>query len=465
MKKGLILVFAAVFCAGLPAFSVFAQDQEADPSDFSFDLGLGLGVRRFFNGEYIPGAAKPETFLYQYAGLSPVFRFKKFELALDFDVHFRFDGGDEKNEFELRKEDWEAAGMWEIVNLYLPKIRSMRFGTKGDPFAMRLGDIDGISLGNGFIVSSYTNGLFQPENRVLGAVFDIDGSLVDIPYFGIEAFTANAARFDMFAGRMYVRPLAAFQDSILKDLEVGGAMVMDRDPFYFAGRYEMYKSAFLANGDDDPCVSISGLDFNVPLLKDPVFSFTLRGDRASQNKKTGWMGGVSGRFLRVVTYEGQFRVLDTGFIPGYFDASYDLYRPELYAIYNAENSGNAAAETCKAYLGSLGLSLCDDKIVFKAVSEGPVWSAEGRLYNWQGILMLKEGVVPNFSFDILYDKKNMAAFDDFIVWKRESLVRARFHFHSGPAILSLVYALRYIPTDSGPDRQVMAGVEGRITLY
>jgi hypothetical protein len=58
----------------------------------------------------------------------------------------------------------------------------------------------------------------------------------------------------------------------------------------------------------------------------------------------------------------------------------------------------------------------------------------------------------------------MAGFGDFTAWKQDSLVRARFHYHTGPAVLSLVYILRYIPTDAGSDRQVLTGIEGRIRL-
>ena len=59
----------------------------------------------------------------------------------------------------------------------------------------------------------------------------------------------------------------------------------------------------------------------------------------------------------------------------------------------------------------------------------------------------------------------MADFEDFAAWKQDSLVRARFHYHTGPAVLSLVYILRYIPTDFERDRQVLTGIEGRIKLY
>ncbi|MCL1818884.1 MAG: hypothetical protein FWG35_08120 [Spirochaetaceae bacterium] len=328
-----------------------------------------------------------------------------------------------------------------------------------------LADIDAITFGNGFIVSSYTNTLFQPENRILGAILDIDGSIVDIPYFGIEAFTANAARFDLAAGRLYAYPLAGFDLSILKGFEIGGTFAMDRDPVYFAKRYAMYNSTLRGLWNDDTPVHIFGLDFSVPLLTDPAFSFTLFGDRVSQNSHVGWMAGASGRILNAVTWEGQFRVLDDDFIPEYFDTSYDLYRPEKYAAFDAGSSGGTVAEGCYAYLGSLGLSLLDDRIAVKLVSEGPVWSAENRLYSWRGILELKQGLIPYFSFDVLYDKKNMAGVDDFTAWKQSSLVRARFHYHTGPVVLSLVYMLRYMPTDFEKDRQVVMGIEGRIRLY
>ncbi|MCL1818465.1 MAG: hypothetical protein FWG35_06000 [Spirochaetaceae bacterium] len=428
-------------------------------------MGLGFGIEGLYNGEYTPTGTESKTLLYQSLGLHPQFRAENFDMALDLVARFRFDGGDNEDEFELRDEDWRTHGAWEILNLYLPKIRFARYGTKGDPIAVRLADIDGISYGNGFIVSSYTNTLFQPENRILGAVIDIDGSIVDIPYFGIEAFTANAARCDLAAGRLYVHPLAGFDLSILKGFEIGGTFAMDRNPYYFADRYAMYNSFLATPWSDETALHIYGLDFSVPLLTDPAFGLTLFGDRVSQNSRVGWMAGASGRVANAVIWEGQFRILDDGFIPEYFDASYDLYRPEKYAVYDSGSSGAGVAESCYAYLGALGLSLFEDKLVFKVVSEGPVWSAENRLYSWRGILELKEGLIPYFSCDILYDKKNMANFDDFAAWKQDSLLRARFHYHTGPVVLSLAYILRYMPSDFEKDRQILMGIEGRIRLH
>ena len=461
MKKSLILLVSALLCVLIP-FPGFARSEEDGASPWSF--GLSFGSQSFFNTDYIPGGTESETLIYQGIGLHPEYRTENFDIAFDLVLRFRFDGGDNANKFEIREEDWKAYGAWRIFDLYLPKIRSARYGTKGDPFAARLGDIDGMTFGNGFIVSSYTNTLFQPENRVLGAVFNIDGSIVDIPYFGIEIFMANAAHFDFAAGRLHIFHLAAFDNSILKNTEIGGTLALDQNPFYFADRYSMYRSysgPVLDVKNDNPLQRIVGLDFKVPLLTDPGFSFTLFGDWASQNSRAGWMGGASGRICSMFIWEAQYRYLDYDFLPGFYDVSYDLYRPEKAVVYESADSGYYLGRTI-AYLGSVGLALFDDRFVFKVVSEGPLEDKPGRLYDWQGILELKEGLVPHFSFDILYSKKNMADLDDFATWKQDSLVRARIHYRAGPAVLSLVHIMRYIPTDMGKDRQALTGIEARI---
>ncbi|MDR1625268.1 MAG: hypothetical protein LBT33_01895 [Spirochaetia bacterium] len=465
MKKRRIFFIAAVLRAGISVFPLFAQSEDEGAAFFSFDLNAGLGVRQFANMDYTPGGTDPKSIVYQTARLSPGFALGKFRMDFDIDLNFRFDGGEDGDEPEYRKEDWEYEGAREFFDVYLPKIRSARYGEKGDPLVLRLGAIQGISLGNGFIVSSYTNEMFAPENRVFGGVANIFGSIVDIPHFGIDVFTSNAARFDVAGGRFYIRPLETFSTSIIKGLEVGGTIAIDRDPFYFGKRYAMYDPALLAFADDADIVSAFGVDFKLPLVRHPLLDFAVFGDRASQNNKIGYMGGMSGRLLGVLLYEGQLRVLDEDFVPGYFGASYDLYRGEQYGVFLAGKEGTLAAEECKSYLASVGLALFDDAILVKAVSEGPVSGAIGRLYNWQGAMTLQEGLVPYFSLDILYDKRNMADFGDFLDWKQESMVRARVNYHSGPAFLSLVYALRYIPTADGPDRQVTAGIEGRVQLY
>jgi hypothetical protein len=415
--------------------------------------------------QYASGGTEPDTLTYQTARLSPGFRLGKFGIDFDFDVNFRFDGGDEGDKPEYRKEDWEYDGAREFFDLYLPKIRSVRYGDTGDPVVLRMGSIDELTLGSGFIVSSYTNELFAPENRVFGGVANIFGSLVDIPYLGVDVFTSNAARFDVAGGRFYVRPLETFTTSVIRNLEVGGTFVIDRDPCYFVKRYAMYDPALLAFSDSENVVSVFGVDFNLPLVQHSLFSFTVFGDRAIQNNRPGLMGGIRGRMFGFLLYEGQLRVLEDDFIPEYFSASYDLFRAEQYRYFEAGKSNGHLLEDANAYLASLGFAFFDDKIIIKAVSQGPQTEAEGRLYDWQGSVTLKEGLIPCFSLDILYDKRNMAKFDDFPDWKQNSMVRARANYHSGPAVLSLVYMLRYIPTVDGPDRQITTGIEGRVKLY
>jgi hypothetical protein len=58
----------------------------------------------------------------------------------------------------------------------------------------------------------------------------------------------------------------------------------------------------------------------------------------------------------------------------------------------------------------------------------------------------------------------MAVLDDFAAWKQDSLLRVRLHYRAGPAVLSLVYILRYMPVNFESDRQILMGLEGRIRL-
>jgi hypothetical protein len=461
-EKGIVLVLAVILW-GMPHFSLSAQNEESGGASFSWSLGFGMGLQRFYNRDYVPGGMEKETLVYQNFQLSPEFSFGKFAFALDLAMNFRFNGGSGEDEFKIRREDWNVGGFQEFLDVYLPKFRYVRYGNREEPFFAQLGSIEGATLGNGFIMSSYTNSLFLPESPVLGMSVNIDGRTVDIPYFGIEGFSSNAARFDIFAARFYVHLLPAFETSILRDLEIGATAAVDRNLEYYARRYAMYYDTVSVPLPSGAAASMYGLDFRAPLIKEASTSFTVFGDWAAQEESFGSMLGFSGRLARILTWEGQIRHTDTDFIPGYFGVSYDLFRLDQYHRYNGDRTDEK--EKGYGWFGSLGLLLFDDKFVVTANSSGPLGPREGNYFDWQGILMLQEGLIPHFSFDILYDKKNMADFDDFKAWRRESLIRLRFHYYTEPAVLSLVYILRHIPTVSGPDRQVTAGIEGRIVIY
>jgi hypothetical protein len=458
-KKVLILagLFTVLFL--FPAAGQPAPAEEEGPK-FSFGLGIGIGVQSYANPDFVPGGTEPEKINYQSLSLDPEFIFGKFGIGLNLALNYRFTAGAEGDRFEVREEDWKAGDLEEVLDVYLPKIRYIRYGAKGDPLFIKMGTIDDAVLGNGFIVANYSNALFLPETRIFGLSLDLDGKLFGFPYIGIETFAANLARFDLIASRLYGRPLAETSLPLLDELQVGATVAVDQDPGYFADKKSDFPPELLP--PSDASVLIYGIDFRLPLLSGNILSLATFGDGVFQQEGAGAMLGIGGRLVKFITYGAQLRFLGDNFIPAYFGPDYDLYRPEQYLVYD----GVVDKKGGLGWFASLGFSVLKDGIVFVSSMEGPLGEIEGNYYNWRAVFMVKEGILPGFFFDASYDKKNMAGFDDFLRWKEEALIRARVNYRTGPAIISLVYNLRYDPSVPGDDKwQVTSGIESKITLY
>ncbi len=460
MKYHRILWVSILFLCSLWSFSIYGDLKESSEAGFSFGLGLGIGVQNFPNPKYTGIGTEPEFITYQSLALSPEFGWGKFAIGLSFILNYRFTGGSSGNEFEVRREDWEVGSFKEFLETYLPKISYIRYGVKGDPLYVKMGTIEDATLGNGFIVGNYSNALYLPETRIFGLAFDLDGRLLSAPYIGLETFVSNLAAFDLVAARLYSHPWVGSSLPLLKDLQIGATVATDQDPGYFAKRDSNYPPALLPPGDAS--VLIYGVDFRLPLLTGDLFSLALFGDGVVQKEGWGSMLGTGGRILRFITYGAQLRYLRDQFIPTYFGTSYDLFRPLQYRVYD----GTVEKKGGMGWFASLGFSALQDKVSFTTNAEGPLGEIEGNYFTWRGIVVLKEGIVPGFSFDALYEKQNMDDWKDFQRWREDALIRARINYRTGPAVISLVYNLRYDPSAPGDNKWIVtSGLSSTISLY
>ena len=257
-------------------------------------------------------------------GFQPDLSFGKIGIGFDFSFHFML-YPDPNTTIKVYPGDWvpnyggTGKSVWDI---YLPKIMYVRYGLKGsDPFFAKFGSIDDLSLGDGFIMSDYSNALFMPQQRIFGLDLGLDGSLFNFPFLGIEAIAGNLARLDVIGARVYARPLVDTSIPLLKDLQAGVTAVADTNPYlYDLGATVAAKT-----------VAAYGVDIMVPILDDDLFPMQAFTDLAvDPNQTTGWMIGLGGRLIAIFTYGAQLRILHDGFIPSYFDADYDILRARKY---------------------------------------------------------------------------------------------------------------------------------------
>jgi hypothetical protein len=448
MLRKRIFVVLTVLALSLPAAVSALED-----GGFDFGLTLGIGADTYFIDDTIGYVT------YQKLSLSPDIAFGKFGIGLELTLHYTFT--DEVGVEPIRVEgDWvpDPALDQNWLDVYLPKIKYIRYGFKGDPLYAKLGSIEDGTLGNGFIMNNYDNTHFLPGQRIFGLAFDLDGALFDFPYLGLETFVGNLARLDVFGARLYTRPLAGTGIRVLKDLQVGTTFAMDTDPGLHTDTHPDLEDVYLY-----------GADLRQPLLSNPAISLAVFGDVAVLGNRgsVGGMVGLGGRLAGVILYGAQVRMLGENFVPVYFDSTYDLFRVEKHDV--ATGVMPVAAYT--GWLASLGFSLFGDLLMFNVSLDAPFTSGGdvNNYLDWPHLfaqLVLGRGLVPNVSLELSYDKRNLGADGTFfqdLFDLSESVIRGRLNYSIGAAVLSLVYDIRWDPQQ---DKWIThSGIESAIELF
>jgi hypothetical protein len=420
----------------------------------SFGASMGLGV------ETIDGEA------WQLLNFCPDLGNEKFGVGIDLTLHYTFTGGETGTEFEVSPIDWSpAAADKSFIELYLPKIRYIRWGLKGAPLYVKFGGIDDGTLGNGFIFGNYANTLFIPEDKILGVAFDLSGDLFNFPYFGFETLVANVAAPDVLGFRGFIRPIKMLDIPVLSNLEFGATMGMDLNVYSW---------------DEDPpeeaaSIAVSGIDFRLPVLGSKLLSMALFGDLARidvEGSPSGGMVGFGGKILGFLTYGAQLRMVGENFSPVYFNQSYDVAKAGKYDALMA-----ALDDPIEGFLGafaSAGTSFMDDKIRFLAYVDFPLEEVvvdtpeNPHPLNYphlHGKFIISEGILPGFSADASYDKQFISTFAD-LVDPFGAIIKARINYGSGPAMISMVYNLRYDPDPTLDTPWVVtSGLESSLQLF
>ena len=467
MKSLKIVLFILLVCGICTTLTAQAETptenptEDVDPSDLlseeqdgpSLDFGLGIGFGAETFHEYSDYTGEIEPVSYQYLSFSPDFNIGKFGIGLDFTFHFRFTTKEEEY-FVFRTADWyvEDGTFQEYLELYLPLIRYVRWGVKGDPFYVKVGTVDHAVLGNGFIMSGYANTHFRPEKRLVGLSFDLDGNLFNFPYVGFETFIANFARFDVFGSRVFTRPLAWLKVPVIKDLQIGGTFAMDRVP----DTHYPFISIGDSSAYDPEYVIIGGIDFRQPILGTKIISLAAYGDLVFQpgveynpDMALGGMIGAGGRLFGFLIYGIQIRFLGNDFQPVYFDRYYDLYRQDKY---EALAGASEPVEASVGGLATIGFSFLDDRLVLQGSMDWTFGETlnEVRYPHIYAIFSVTEGLLPFLFLNVYYDKRYIDVTATSKPLKEKffgnAVMGADINFKAGPAVLTLGFEFQYNPT-------------------
>ncbi|HMC35964.1 MAG TPA: hypothetical protein VKH65_16215 [Myxococcales bacterium] len=265
-------------------------------------------------------------------------------------------------EHVLRRSDWNQA------QDYLKFVRFVRYGHKREPLYLLAGQLWGSTLGHGTLVNRYSNSL-SLDQRKFGIAFDFNSD-----YFGVETLVDNVAGVGILGGRAYVRPFAGMPG--LGGLAFGFTTVVDPTaplvPFATAPAI-----SFDANGDAivaQRAFAAAGVDVEYELFHNQIVDVIPYVDA---NRLFGAGNGLhAGALLNVrlpvpvidvsLQTRLEYRHMQPGYIPEYFDQTYDLGRLQ-YAVtvpgagfaskqsaaFDAKASGGKAV---KGYYGELAFN-------------------------------------------------------------------------------------------------------------
>lgn len=224
----------------------------------------------------------------------------------------------------LRKRDWDEP------QDFVKFMRYLRYGHKRDPVYLLAGQLWGATIGHGTLVNRYANSL-NLDHPKLGVAFDLNSD-----FAGIETLADHVGDPALLAGRFYLRP---FGDTpIARGWAIGASFATDRTA---PRRLALLPAGGLQqDAQGNPIVAASdavwagGVDTEFEVLHNSLISLIPYVDlNRIAGAGNGLHAGVlADIYLPVplltvnVTTRLEYRMMQAGYIPEYFDQTYDLGR-------------------------------------------------------------------------------------------------------------------------------------------
>jgi hypothetical protein len=306
------------------------------------------------------------------------------------------------NQGKFSDKEWNFKDDW--VDALTSKIRYIRFGQETDPLFIKVGGLDNVTMGYGFLVDRFTNMLHYPDQRLLGLQFNLN----NISPAGITLQTMLADFKDfrddggLMAARLAITPLKMTNIPIVKGMSIGGTYAVDLNQYAPArkwdirmpGTYGTYKYLRSQNMDSSAIMDsvilrmdstahpfqdyakyqkevdaskgidqfgMIGVDVGVPLISTSLLSLDLYGQAGIRDDGLhGWGIGAPGLALKVwrLWANVEYRRVVGRFTPGYFGPYYFDERlvrdPEV-----ATKESNIPDDTLNGVFGRLGFNIAD----------------------------------------------------------------------------------------------------------
>lgn len=420
MKKLTLALFVL-----FTAFSVFPQTFTQDKNNLSGGLGMN-----FIDGK--------SYFAFRF---TPEFSLSKVGVGLDLNLEVGTDG-------KIRKENFNE------TSDYLSIIRYVRYGNKKEPVFVKVGAIDGYTLGHGSIMYLYNN---SPsfDARKIGLVVDIE-----FDKWGFESIYSDFSQGGIFGARGYTKPLRftpLASVPVIGNLEVGATFASDFN------KYAGVRSGITnASGEfeavvDDKSVSVIGFDMGLPLFTTSFANSMLYLDfvkfaNAGSGTSAGVIFNLGAGGMLSASVKLERRLNGSEFIPSYFNALYELERFKFISAANTVvskyNALKASTTSDNGYFGGLGVNVLNLLTV-----NGSYQRLDKDAKS--GLLHISADLVPKdlpFIARAGYDKVNIQSESDMFKLDDRSVLYAETGYKPYSWMLvTMVYQWTYTPQRDGSD--------------
>ena len=422
----------------LPTSILAEEDQtltQLEHPDF-LTSGLYGGGLTFINGD-----------AYVQLQLQPDIPLGKIGIGLDLILLYNpYAEGDDP---QILAEDGEA---WDSPSTWLRLVRYVRYGRPYDPFYVRFGELDYLTIGHGSIMSGYSNydrrglrlNLRNSENR-----------------YGIETMMNDIGNPTIFGGRGFYRPFQQEENSnLLTRFELGATYLTDINPN-------------LQEAGEDP-LSAVGFDVGFPIFETSAFRLDLYDDIAflntfpeentqpdialtAENQVTtnlAWGNAVGVGFSFTQTlFKIEYRTFGDGYIPSVFDYTYESAKslgpePDMPQFLGLE----ANTEPRRGFFSQLIWHPLP-QIHFMGTFEDYT-NSEPKLY----MAVSESGLVPRFSLRAFYTKRDIGEggethfFGDLFDLDEKSAFSVEVRYEVFPPVMTIVtreYTFRRVETAAG----------------
>lgn len=239
---------------------------------------------------------------------APEVAFGRLGIGLDLNLRFNTQG-------KLRMGDYVK------FEDYLRIIRYVRWAQKGDPFYIRVGQLDYSLLGHGSIIYNYRNNASYDMRRT-GIELDLN-----FEKFGFESMYSNVIDKGLLGLRAYVKPLkftSLAKIPVINGFEIGATYARDLSEYADYSHINTHTQIDSSRSG----LSIYGFDFGLPIISYSFLKSTLYYDFAQiSNYGHGSSIGINMNFsgMGILNIRGkyEYRINGANYIPAYFNAFYE----------------------------------------------------------------------------------------------------------------------------------------------